>query len=258
MMSFRPRKRFGQNFLTDNQVIQSLVQAIHPQTGDQLVEIGPGLGALTFALLPHVPHLTVVELDRDLAKALCEKKEAKLTVHACDALQFDFARIAPAQKIRVVGNLPYNVSTPLLFHLLSFAEHIQDMHFMLQKEVVDRLVAAPGSQDYGRLSVMIQYACQAKSLLTISPTAFYPVPKVQSAFVRLTPYTTLPYPAQDLSFFSQVVKQAFSQRRKTLRNSLRGLCSLEDFKAADIDPTSRAEQLSVAAFVKLSETSKKR
>ncbi|MBI5447911.1 MAG: 16S rRNA (adenine(1518)-N(6)/adenine(1519)-N(6))-dimethyltransferase RsmA [Gammaproteobacteria bacterium] len=253
MNEFRARKRFGQNFLTDKRVIAALVAEIAPQQSDQVVEIGPGLGALSYALLPHLAQLEVIELDRDLAAALREKSTPGLIVYEADALQFDFSSLSTKMKcLRVVGNLPYNISTPLIFHVLSFAKQLRDMHFMLQKEVVDRLVAAPGSKAYGRLSVMVQYACQVECLLAIPPTAFHPVPKVNSAFVRLIPYQKPPHFAQDFQLFSAIVKQSFGQRRKTLRNVLRETVSLADFNAAHIDPGLRAEQLSVADFVRLS------
>lgn len=252
-LSFRPKKRFGQNFLKDTSVIQELVKCIQPTMEDELVEIGPGLGAMTFALLPYVNDLNVIELDRDLAALLREKKEKKLIIHEHDALQFNFKElIKENKKIRVVGNLPYNISAPLLFHVLSFAENVVDMNFMLQKEVVDRLVASPGTKAYGRLSVMVQYRCQTEALLLISPKAFYPEPKVESAFVRLLPYETLPYVAHDIEFFSKVVRHAFGQRRKTLKNNLHGIVPMDVFEKLNIDSRLRAEQLSVEDFVRLS------
>lgn len=252
-ISFQPRKRFGQNFLTNQNIIASLVHYIQPQLNDNIVEIGPGLGALTMALLPHLERLYVVEVDRDLAANLQAQKNSKLIVYEQDALTFNFAQLIDAmRKIRVVGNLPYNISTPLIFHLLSFAKHIHDMHFMLQKEVVDRMAAQPGSKAFGRLSVMVQYACQVEDLMHVPPNAFYPAPKVNSAFVRLIPYEKPPYLARDFDFFANVVKHAFSQRRKTLKNCLQEIISLEVFHAAGIDPALRAEQLSVEDFVRLS------
>jgi 16S rRNA (adenine1518-N6/adenine1519-N6)-dimethyltransferase len=249
-----PRKRFGQHFLHDTAVIDRMVAAIAPREGETLVEIGPGLGALTLPLLRRMGRLHVVELDRDVIprlEALC-RNNGELIVHSADALRFDFTSLVPAQgKLRVVGNLPYNISTPLIFHLLKAAHAVQDMHFLLQKEVVDRLVAPPGSRDYGRLSVMVQYHCRAEALFRVGPGAFHPPPKVDSAYVRLTPWETLPHEAHDPGLFSALVNQAFTQRRKTLRNAVRGFADTQVLEAAGIDPGARAETLDVARFVAL-------
>jgi 16S rRNA (adenine1518-N6/adenine1519-N6)-dimethyltransferase len=250
-----PRKRFGQHFLQDDNVIERLVDVIAPMPGQHLVEIGPGQGALTFPVLKRTQHLDVVELDRDLIPILSERAKNKgtLTIHEADALRFDFGSlVTDKQPLRIIGNLPYNISTPLIFHLLEFAEHITDMHFMLQKEVVDRLAAEIGTGDYGRLSIMAQYHCQISSLFDVSPDAFYPPPKVNSSIVRLVPYKTLPHIATDYEQLENVVKQAFSQRRKTLRNCLKNRVSEAQWLQAGIDPSLRPEQLTVADYVKLS------
>lgn len=242
------KKRFGQNFLTDRAIINSLIDAIAPQPQDCMVEIGPGLGAMTQPLLQRLPHLHVVEIDRDIIEWMQgHYPQGKLTIHASDALKFDFGSIN--DRLRVVGNLPYNISTPILFHLLDNVPHIIDMHFMLQKEVVERMVAAPSSAAYGRLSVMLQYRLQMEYLLTVPPEAFDPAPKVESAFVRATPYAVLPHPAKDEALFAKVVTAAFSQRRKTLRNTLKGLLDDAGFAALGIDPQLRAENISPAEFV---------
>ena len=248
-----PRKRFGQHFLHDRGIIDKIVSAIGPQPGERIVEIGPGLGALTCPLLARHGELDVVELDRDVIPRLLENcgDKGELRVHNVDALRFDFAELAGAKRIRVVGNLPYNISTPLIFHLLESADRIIDMHFLLQKEVVDRLAAAPGSDDYGRLSVMVQYRCRAESLFRVGPGAFSPPPKVDSAVVRLIPFAELPYPAQDEALFARLVNQAFSKRRKTLRNGLKDLLDADGIEAAGIDPGIRPERVSVEEFVRL-------
>lgn len=244
------KKRFGQNFLTDQAIITSLVNAIAPQPNDLMVEIGPGLGALTQPLLQRLENLHVVEIDRDII-AWMEKHYApgKVTIHNMDALKFDFASIAP--RLRVVGNLPYNISTPILFHLLDNVAHIIDMHFMLQKEVVERMVAEPSSAAYGRLSVMLQYHLHMEYLFTVPPEAFDPAPKVESAFVRCVPHPELPFPAKDYALFSRVVATAFGQRRKTLRNTLKGLLDDAGFEALGIDSQWRAENLPLSSFVSI-------
>ncbi|RLA47732.1 MAG: 16S rRNA (adenine(1518)-N(6)/adenine(1519)-N(6))-dimethyltransferase [Gammaproteobacteria bacterium] len=251
----RARKRFGQNFLLDPIVIDNIVSVIAAKPTDHLIEIGPGLGALTEPLLERCPNLTVVEIDRDLADILSARYAQKpgFKLHRGNALQTDFAALSNQKPMRIVGNLPYNISTPLLFHLLTFSPLIIDMYFMLQKEVVDRLAASPGNKIYGRLSVMMQYHCQIQPLFTVPPTAFKPSPKVTSAVVRLAPHTTLPSRAVDPVIFERLVKLCFQQRRKSLRNSLKILVSettsLSDF---DVDLKARPETLSVADFVTLS------
>ena len=250
-----PRKRFAQHFLHDERTIGRILIALAPRPEQTIVEIGPGLGALTVPLLERVGHLDVVELDRDVIPHLQEQcaGRGELRIHAADALTYDFCSLAkPAAKIRVVGNLPYNISTPLLFALIAQRRCIHDMLFMLQKEVAQRLCAAAGSDHYGRLSVMAQYYCAPELLFLVKPGAFTPPPKVDSAIVRLVPHDVLPHPANDERRFSQLVKQAFSQRRKTLRNGLRGLLTETNFLAVGIDAGLRAETLTVAEFVALS------
>ncbi|MGB7542310.1 MAG: 16S rRNA (adenine(1518)-N(6)/adenine(1519)-N(6))-dimethyltransferase RsmA [Burkholderiales bacterium] len=242
------RKRFGQHFLADRGIIERIVAAIDPQPDDPMVEIGPGLGALTGPLLERVRHLHVIELDRDLAARLRESYPAeRLTVHEGDALRFDFTTLPVA--LRVVGNLPYNISTPLLFHIAAHAERCADLHFMLQQEVVERMVAAPSQPEYGRLSVMLQYRFRLKRLFAVAPGAFRPPPKVRSAVVRLAPRPATELHAADEAVFARVVAKAFSMRRKTLRNALSGLISAADLAELGVDPGLRAEALPVPAFV---------
>ncbi len=247
-MKHIPRKRFGQNFLTDRHYIDRCVYAIRPQADDLLVEIGPGLGALTVPLMQALDHLHVVEIDRDIVARLERDYPAdKLAIHSCDALKFDFGTLG--KPLRVVGNLPYNISTPLLFHLADYAANIADCHFMLQKEVVERMVAAPDTAEYGRLSVMLQYRFAMEYLFTVPGGAFNPPPKVESAFVRMIPLAPLPHPAQDEALFGRIVTAAFSQRRKTLRNTLRDYLPPEGFTELGIDSGLRGEVLGVAQFV---------
>ena len=242
------RKRFGQNFLVDRSIVDAIVGAVRPQAGDQVVEIGPGLGALTEPLLAQVDHLHVVEIDRDLIARLKKKHPPeRLSVHEGDALAFDFSTLGT--HLKLVGNLPYNISTPLLFHLAAYADQVIDMHFMLQKEVVERMVAEPGSADFGRLSVMLQYRFWLEWLLDVPPDSFDPPPKVDSAVVRLIPKPASERTARDERIFEQVVQAAFSQRRKMLRNTLKGLLDDEGFAAVGIEPTLRAESLAVADYV---------
>jgi 16S rRNA (adenine1518-N6/adenine1519-N6)-dimethyltransferase len=250
-MKHVPRKRFGQHFLTDPAVIADIVAAIRPQPDDTMVEIGPGLGALTTPLCAALQRLHVVEIDRDIIDHLHRTyAPGRLRVHAGDVLEFDFSSL-PAD-LRVVGNLPYNISTPLLFHLSQYAQRIRDMHFMLQKEVVERMVAAPGGRDYGRLSVMLQYRFDMQSVLEVPPGAFTPPPRVESAVVRMLPRAPAQLAAASADGLEQVVRQAFSQRRKTLRNSLSGLLQAEDYAALGIAPGLRAENLAVGDFVAIS------
>ena len=249
---YRTKKRFGQHFLHDHGVIQTLIQYINPKQDQQIVEIGPGLGALTFPLLEKMGTMEVIEIDRDIVKILQKKGGNQLTIHNVDALRFDLIQLLKNQQLRVVGNLPYNISTPLIFHLLEYAPHIQDMHFMLQKEVVDRITAPPGSKTYGRLSVMVQYHCDTEYLFYVGAEAFSPPPKVDSAVLRLQPWQQKPYQANDLKLLSQVVTQAFSMRRKTLRNTLKKLLSAEQIESTGIDPKLRPENLSVKNYVALS------
>jgi 16S rRNA (adenine1518-N6/adenine1519-N6)-dimethyltransferase len=249
----RARKRFGQNFLQDQGVIHDIVAAIAPRPGDCMVEIGPGLAALTTPLLDTLKHLHVVEIDRDLIARLKQRFPAeRMTIHEGDALVFDFASLTQeAGNLRIVGNLPYNISTPLLFHLADCAGQVRDMHFMLQKEVVERMVAAPGTAAYGRLSVMLQYRFQMELLFLVPPTAFTPAPKVDSAIVRMLPLPATALGAQDEALFVRIVTAAFSQRRKMLRNTLAEFFTADELQAQGLKPTARAEELELADFVRL-------
>jgi 16S rRNA (adenine1518-N6/adenine1519-N6)-dimethyltransferase len=245
-----PRKRFGQNFLEDQGVVGQIMQAVGPRTGERFIEIGPGLGALTLPLLQRLDHLDVVEIDRDIVEDLRSRHPAnRLTIHEGDALEFDFASIG--RDLRVVGNLPYNISTPLLFHLTAHAGIVRDAHFMLQREVVERMSAQPGTSEYGRLSVMLQYRWSIDALFDVAPTAFRPAPKVWSSIVRMIPHQVLPHVAVDENVFADVVMLAFGQRRKTLRNTLRGKLAVTDFERLEIDPGARGETLAVADFVRI-------
>ncbi|MGB4911025.1 MAG: 16S rRNA (adenine(1518)-N(6)/adenine(1519)-N(6))-dimethyltransferase RsmA [Candidatus Dechloromonas phosphoritropha] len=244
------RKRFGQNFLVDRGIISAIVFAVDPQRGDTVVEIGPGLGAITTPLLDRLDHLHVVEIDRDLITRL--RKEylpERMTIHEGDALAFDFASIG--KDLRLVGNLPYNISTPLLFHLAEYVGIVRDMHFMLQKEVVERMVAVPGESDFSRISVMLQYRFHLEWLIDVPPESFDPPPKVQSAVVRLIPKDVTELKAKSQEKLSRVVQTAFSQRRKMLRNTLKGVLSDAAFAELGIDPTRRAEDIPVADYVRI-------
>ena len=252
----KARKRFGQNFLHDAGVIDRILRAINAKAGDRLLEIGPGQGALTEGLLASGAQLDVIELDLDLIPILQARfgDNPRFRLNQGDALKFDFARLQAAPgSLRVVGNLPYNISTPLIFYLLDNAALIRDMHFMLQKEVVERLAAEPGSGDWGRLSIMVQYHCRVEHLFNVGPGAFNPAPKVDSAIVRLVPHAQLPHPARDHRLLERVVREAFNQRRKTLRNTLKGLLDSEAIAAAGVDGSLRPEQLDLAAFVRLAD-----
>lgn len=249
----RARKRFGQHFLTDTNIIDKLIRCINPVHDERFVEIGPGLGALTCPMLQHVDQLDVIELDRDVIPKLvrnCGDAEG-LRVHESDILKFDMSSLVTDDRLRVIGNLPYNISTAVLFHLLDHRELIIDMHFMLQKEVVDRIAARAGSKDYGRLSVMLQTWFDADSLFDVAPGCFSPPPKVQSAIVRLVPMTRYSERVLDANNYADLVRQAFSQRRKTLRNTLRQTCEPRHFEAAGVDPGARAETLRIDDFLDL-------
>jgi len=250
----RARRRFGQHFLHETAIIDRIIHAVAPTAGGAVVEIGPGLGALTGPLLESAGELDVVEIDHDLAACLRKMfpDEATLRIHNVDALEFDFKSLAERRgPLRIVGNLPYNISTPLLFHLIDQDPSIADMHLMLQKEVVDRIAAGPGSHDYGRLSVMVQFRCRVEALFTVGPGAFSPPPKVSSAVVRLSLWDIPPTEVADPAALSRVVSLAFGQRRKTLRNSLKVCLSQARISAAGIDPGARAETLSLAQFAAL-------
>ncbi|HSE11902.1 MAG TPA: 16S rRNA (adenine(1518)-N(6)/adenine(1519)-N(6))-dimethyltransferase RsmA [Rudaea sp.] len=248
-----PRKRFGQHFLHDQGILRRIVEAIAPKPDDRLVEIGPGEGALTLPLLRAAGHLTAIELDRDLIESLAARARGvgDLNIISADVLTVDFGALANDGQLRIVGNLPYNISTPILFHCLDHAAAIRDMHFMLQKEVVDRMAAPPGSKTYGRLSVMLQLRCTVEPLFKVPPGAFRPPPKVDSAIVRLTPLPASALPDADARLIERLVRAAFGQRRKTLSNALRDLATAQQIDAAGIDPRARAEQLAPSAFVAL-------
>jgi 16S rRNA (adenine1518-N6/adenine1519-N6)-dimethyltransferase len=250
-MSHQAKKRFGQNFLVDEQIIADIIRAIRPVAVDSMVEIGPGLGALTRPLLKLLNRLHVVEIDRDIiARLKADYPQDKIVIHEGDALKFNIAEI-PAP-LRIVGNLPYNISSPLLFHFADYAAHISDMHFMLQNEVVERMVAEPSTPAYGRLSVMLQYRFYMEKLLDVPPESFRPAPKVDSAIVRMIPIPKKDIPVNDESIFAEIVMAAFGQRRKTLRNTLRGYLSESDFAQLDIDSQLRAENLGYLEYAKIS------
>ncbi len=256
-MGHQARKRFGQNFLHDGNVIRNIVKSIRPKVGENIVEIGPGMGAITEQLLDATEgHLNVVELDRDLIPGLKVKffNQPGFVVHEADALQFDFKKLVTDDRpLRIVGNLPYNISTPLIFHLLSFAGTVKDMHFMLQKEVVQRMAAGAGENNYGRLSIMVQYFCDVQHLFDVGPEAFHPAPKVDSAIVRLVPHQTLPHPVKDHRTLENIVRTSFSMRRKTLRNNLKKVISSEQLENLGIDPSLRPERLTLAEFAAISD-----
>ena len=254
-MQHRPRKRFGQHFLHDQRVIGKILAAILPLPGESLVEIGPGLGAISLPLLERCGALTAIELDRDVIPELQASAAGKgaLRIIQADALKTDISALAPAGgKLRLVGNLPYNISTPLLFHFLEYAHHVTDMHFMLQKEVVERMAASPGGKEYGRLTVMLAARCKVQPLFNIGSGAFRPPPKVESSFVRLVPYAVPPFLIPDRARFARIVTGAFSHRRKTLRNALAGLVDETAIRAAGIDPGTRPETLSAEDYARLS------
>jgi 16S rRNA (adenine1518-N6/adenine1519-N6)-dimethyltransferase len=245
------KKKFGQNFLKDTSIINAIIQSINPVPDDLLIEIGPGLGALTKPLLEKTNHLLAIEVDRDIV-AWMENEYSKknITVFNEDILNFNFDQFD--QKVRIVGNLPYNISTPILFKCIDNITNIKDLHFMLQKEVVDRMIAVPSSSEYGRLSVMLQYYFVMEHLMHVPKESFDPEPKVESSFVRLIPYKHYPFVANNIEQFGRIVKEAFSQRRKTIRNTLKSFISENDFQKIDINPQLRAENLAVSDFVKIS------
>ncbi len=254
-MQHKARKRFGQNFLTDTSVIDRIIQSINPQADEKLVEIGPGLGALTCPLMKRLGKLDVIELDRDIIPKLkinCGLT-GELNIHNADVLKFDFAELSKnSERLRIVGNLPYNISTPIMFHLVNYTDIISDMHFMLQKEVVNRLAATANTTNYSRLSVMAQYYFKVSPLFLVPPEAFSPRPKVDSAIVRLQPQKKKTVDVGDEKFFARLITRAFSQRRKTLRNVLKDVCSHDQLAAANIDPGQRAQEISLPQFADLS------
>ena len=247
----RARKRFGQNFLHDEHWIERIARTIDAKPGETVVEIGPGQAALTRKMIADAGHATAIEIDRDLAAWLKETFPETLTLIEADALKLDWNKVHPGKALRIVGNLPYNISSPLLFHLMTVADRVIDQHFMLQKEVVDRMVATPGSKVYGRLSVMLQYRYRMQKMFDVPPGAFTPAPKVTSSIVRMVPKKVDELLPVDLECFAVIVAAAFNQRRKTLRNALAKLLTEEDIKKAGVDPALRAEALDVEAFVRL-------
>jgi 16S rRNA (adenine1518-N6/adenine1519-N6)-dimethyltransferase len=250
------RKRFGQNFLHERGVIERILRAIDPKPGERIVEIGPGQGALTWPLLDRIKTLTAIEIDRDLIPRLRAEapRHGELSIVEADVLTVDFTALAAGGSLRLVGNLPYNISSPILFHALDHAAVVRDMHFMLQKEVVDRMAAAHGNKVYGRLSVMLQAYCRVEPLFVVPPGAFTPAPKVDSAIVRLTPKAAVDIPTHERARLEQLVRHGFAQRRKTLRNALDGIASDEQMRAAGVDPGARAEAVSVADWLQLAAT----
>ena len=250
-MSHQARKRFGQHFLTSSGTIEQIVSAIAPQEGETIVEIGPGQAAITAPLADYATTLHAIEFDRDLISKLKRRFQDRqnVVIHEADALQFDFSSLG--NELRVVGNLPYNISTPLLFHLLTFRKNVTDMHFMLQKEVVDRMSASPGNKDYGRLTIMLGCQLEVVPLFDVPPDAFTPPPKVVSSVVRMRPLPDDHFDIQDANKLERIVKQAFSRRRKTLRNALQGLADAADIEAAGLEPGNRPEQIPVDDWIRL-------
>lgn len=255
-MPHKARKRFGQHFLHDQNIIQKLINAIHPQPGESLVEIGPGQGALTFPLLKACAELTAIELDRDLISFLQEKSQAYGTLNLInmDVLKIELSSLPLKPPLRVVGNLPYNISTPLMFHLLQSSSLIRDMHFMLQKEVAERIIAMPNSKHYGRLSVMMRYYCKSQLLFDVAPSCFSPPPKVESSIIRLLPHSQPAVKVSNKPLFDSVVQDAFNQRRKTIGNSLKKSITRDAISHLGIDPNARAENLTLDEFALISES----
>ncbi len=253
-LGHQAKKRFGQNFLHNDAIISKIVDAINPEPDENLVEIGPGLGALTEPVIERAGKLSVIELDRDLAERLRHHPflAPHLTLYQTDALKFNFAELASAtQPLRIFGNLPYNISTPLIFHLLTFNNVVKDMHFMLQKEVVERMAAAPNCKAYGRLSIMTQYQCQVIPVMEIGPEAFKPAPKVDSAIVRLIPHKKISHPVKDIASLNKVCLAAFNQRRKTIRNSFKKLLDVKQLENLNIDPSIRPENLTLDEYINI-------
>ncbi|GAA6170517.1 16S rRNA (adenine(1518)-N(6)/adenine(1519)-N(6)) -dimethyltransferase RsmA [Colwellia sp. KU-HH00111] len=257
-LGHQAKKRFGQNFLHNDAIISDIVDAINPEVGENLVEIGPGLGALTEPVAERAKKLSVVELDRDLAHRLRHHPflAPQLTIYETDALNFDFSQLLTQQDgserpLRIFGNLPYNISTPLIFHLLTFKDKVKDMHFMLQKEVVERMASGPNCKAYGRLSIMTQYQCEVIPVMEIGPEAFNPAPKVDSAIVRLIPHKTIKNPVKDINALNTVCLAAFNQRRKTIRNGFKKLISVEQLASLNIDANLRPENLTIDDYITL-------
>lgn len=245
----QPRKRFGQNFLVDANVVLKIIQSIQPRTEDHIIEIGPGKGAISGGLLASGARMDLIEIDRDLVEILNTKFQDKVAIHSADVLKFDFASLWKGQPYRIVGNLPYNITTPLIFKLMLHTELIADMHFMLQREVVDRLVADSSMPAYGRLGIMAQYHCRIEKCFDVPPQAFNPPPKVRSAVVRLVPHTTLPFPVEDEAILRSTVTTAFSQRRKTLRNALKSVLSEDAMASVGVDASLRPENITLEQYV---------
>ena len=257
-LGHQAKKRFGQNFLHNDAVISDIIDAINPEPGENLIEIGPGLGALTEPVVERAEKLSVVELDRDLAHRLRHHPflAPHLTIYETDALNFDFSQLVTDEDgtqrpLRIFGNLPYNISTPLIFHLLTFKDKVKDMHFMLQKEVVERMAASPNCKAYGRLSIMTQYQCQVVPVMEIGPEAFKPAPKVDSAIVRLIPHKTIENPVKDINALNTICLAAFNQRRKTIRNGFKKLINVEQLASLSIDANLRPENLTIDDYIKL-------
>ena len=250
----KARKRFGQHFLHDKNIIDKILRAIRPDEGENLLEIGPGQGALTYPLLRQCKKLTAVELDRDLIPELCRKSAqyGELNIINADILDFDIDSLSAEEPFRIVGNLPYNISTPLMFHLLKSTDRILDMHFMVQKEVAQRIVSPVGGKHYGRLSIMMQYQCECQYLFDVAPGCFRPPPKVDSAIIRLIPRTQAEFEIGDSLLFAKIVQTAFGQRRKSISNSLKSMISAEIFEHCEIDKRLRAENLSGQNYARLS------
>ena len=255
-LSLQARKRFGQHFLHDQEIIQRIIDRFHPDNNEKIIEIGPGRGALTEALLQRIDQLHAVEIDRDLIMYLSNRfSPAQLVLHQADVLNFSFASLVDnGEKLRLIGNLPYNISTPLLFHLLEYSSSISDMFFMLQKEVVTRLVAQPGGKDYGRLTVMMACRCDIEHILDVPPESFTPPPKVDSSVIKIIPHAEVKYPGCETPHFAELVKRAFGQRRKTLRNSLKDFVDECVFSTTGIDSSRRPEQLTIEEFARLAKT----
>jgi len=255
----QPRKRFGQNFLCDQNIINKIINNFAPKAADNILEIGPGQGAMTSYILDKAEHLYLVEIDKDLAEILTQKYQDKITLFNTDILKFDLNQIITSldtknnNKLRIIGNLPYNISTPILFHLFEYIDHIQDMMFMLQLEVVDRITAKPNTKQYGRLSVMTQYFCRPEKLFSISPTAFNPPPKVHSAIIHLTPKKNITKNI-DINVLNNIVTAAFNQRRKTISNSMKKYITSEKLIEINIDPKARAENLTVEQYITITDT----
>ncbi|WMY97143.1 MAG: 16S rRNA (adenine(1518)-N(6)/adenine(1519)-N(6))-dimethyltransferase RsmA [Arsenophonus sp.] len=250
-----PRKRFGQFFLTDPFIVKNIIKSFNPKNNQEIIEIGPGLGSLTLPLIKHVKHITVIELDRNLAFRLMMHPELKnkLTILQNDAMKIDFSIFSQSKgkKIRILGNLPYNISIPLIFHLFNYINTITDMYFMLQKEVVNRLVTKKNMKTYGHLSIMTQYFCKIENILKVSPSSFTPIPKVESGIVRLIPHKKKHYPICNVKILSFITKLAFNQRRKIIRNSLQKIFTIQDFKKLNINPENRAENISIKKYCEL-------